>query len=171
MTARVPSMVFAVFMLVAIPALAQTPNPIGTFGEWKAYTYDDEGKKVCFMSSKPSKMEASVAKAKRGDVFFFVTHWAGEGTKNVISVSSGYPFKDGEQPKVILDGKTFDLFAQGEMAWASDQSQDDAISEGVRRGSSLVVKGTSKRGTKTTDTYSLKGSGDAWKAITKECEM
>ena len=39
------------------------------------------------------------------------------------------------------------------------------------RGARLVVKGTSSRGTKTTDTYSLKGFSAAFKAIGKACKV
>jgi hypothetical protein len=39
----------------------------------------------------------------------------------------------------------------------------------MRAGSTMVVKGTSARGTRTTDTYSLKGVSAALDAIDKAC--
>ena len=63
---------------------------------------------------------------------------------------------------LILSYKAPDLFLRNKI-----QKRTDAI----RKGSKVVVKGTSSRGTLTTDTFSLKGSGNAHDAITKECNM
>jgi hypothetical protein len=159
-------------LLAAGPALAaEAPQRIGEFGAWGAFTYNENESKVCFMSAQPEKQDASVKNVKRSDVNFFITHWSGEGSKNVVSISFGYPFAVGAKPEVTVDGKTFSLFTDGEQAWAQDQTADDDIALAVRRGSKIVVKGTSKRGTKTTDTYSLKGSDDAYKAISQECGL
>lgn len=159
-----------VALTISIPANAATdPKTLGVFGAWNAYTFNDRGGKVCFMSSQPEKKEASVKSVKRGDIFVFLTHWAKEGGKNVISVSVGYPFKDGSTATLSIGDQTFSLFTEGEMAWTRDQATDDAIASALQKGETLVVKGTSKRGTKTTDTYSLKGSGDAYKTVSKEC--
>ncbi|MDX1424550.1 MAG: invasion associated locus B family protein, partial [Kiloniellales bacterium] len=46
---------------------------------------------------------------------------------------------------------------------------DQAIVKAMRAGSSMVVKGTSSRGTVTTDTYSLLGFSKAYAAISKAC--
>ena len=41
--------------------------------------------------------------------------------------------------------------------------------DAMRKGSDLVVKGESGRGTKTTDTFSLKGIGQALDRVAQEC--
>ena len=41
--------------------------------------------------------------------------------------------------------------------------------QAMRRGNELVFKGTSERGTLTTDSYSLKGVTAAMKAIDRAC--
>lgn len=153
-------------MLWSGAAMAET-QALGTFGGWKAYAHDGTDGKVCFMSAAPEKQDSSVANIKRGDAHLFLTHWAGTGAKNVINIDAGYPLKNDSTPTLTVDGKTFDLTPQGEKAWS--RHQDDTIAQAMRRGSRVVVKGTSARGTQTTDTYSLKGSEDAYKAITKAC--
>lgn len=155
--------------VLALPAQAADPQVLGTYGAWRALTFDDKGSKgkVCFMSSRPEKEEGNYT--RRGDVAFFVTHWAGEGTRDVVSVSIGYAFKTGSPLRVSIDGRDFTMATDGEMAWATDAATDKAISEAIRKGSRMVVRGTSQRGTLTTDTYSLKGSGDAYAAINKAC--
>ncbi len=166
-----PVLACLVFLTLGQPALAQGTDPVelGRFGAWKAFSFDEAGGKgkVCFMSATPEKQEGQFT--KRGDVAFFITHWAAEGTRDVISVSIGYPFKKGSTLDVTIDGQSYKMVTDGEMAWTSNSADDAAISAAVRRGSKLVIKGTSQRGTITTDTYSLKGSGAAYKSISGAC--
>ena len=164
-------------LLAAGTAFANTdPRALGAFGDWSAHSFDDATGKVCFMTSEPTKSEASVKGVNRGKIALFITHWAGDKTKNVISVSMGYPLKEGTPVTVTVDGKTYALATnlsnkseEAEMAWAPDQATDDALASAIQKGSRLTVKGTSRRGTITTDTYSLKGTGDAYKAISGDC--
>jgi hypothetical protein len=164
-------------LLVAGTAFANAnTQSLGVFGDWKAHSFQDATGKVCFMTSEPQKSEANVKGVNRGKIAFFVTHWAGDKTKNVISVSMGYPLKEGTPVTVTVDGKTYALASnlsnkaeEAEMAWAPDQATDDALAAAVQKGNRLVVKGTSRRGTLTTDTYSLRGTGAAYKAITDDC--
>ncbi|MDY0008166.1 MAG: invasion associated locus B family protein [Bdellovibrionales bacterium] len=165
----------ALLMSGAAMASTQTQS-LGAFGDWKAHSFVDGGGKVCFMTSEPQKSEANVKGVNRGKIAFFVTHWAADKTKNVISVSMGYPLKEGTPVTVTVDGKTFALATnlsnkpeEAEMAWAADQATDDALAAALQKGSRLVVKGTSRRGTLTTDTYSLKGTGASYRAISQDC--
>ena len=154
---------------VAIPSYANSSGVlVGNYGDWNVYTFLEGGKKVCFMSGQPRKKEGKYK--KRGEVFFFVTHWFGEGNKNVVSISNGYSFKEGVPVTVSVGGKKFTLFTRDEMAWTENQKDDDALVALLKKKSSLVVRGTSSRGTKTTDTYSLKGTADAWRRMTGECK-
>lgn len=143
------------------------PTVLNTYEDWKVYSFAEGNQKVCFMSSQPLKQEGNFK--KRGEVFFFVTHWADAKDKNVVSVSNGYSFNPGAPAVINVDNKKFELLTQEEMAWSKDQSMDDAITAALQKGSSLVVTGTSKRGTFTTDTYSLKGGAAAYQAMMKEC--
>jgi hypothetical protein len=168
----------AALMLLAAPLLvfpgasalaAPDAKLIGSFEDWNAYSFMDGKDKVCFMSAKPSATKASATIKKRGDVLLFITHWPGEKERNVVSVSIGYPFKQGSESTVSVDGKDFALSTEGETAWTKDPETDEAITAAIRKGAGLSVAGVSKRGTKTTDTYSLKGSGAAYDSISKEC--
>lgn len=160
-------LVMACGLVMPSPAVAAAPTLIDAQGDWKSYFFLDKGEKVCFMSSQPQKQEGKYN--KRGEVFLFVTHWPGEKDKNVVSVSNGYTFKPGSTVTLTIDGRNFSLFTQGEMAWTKDQLVDDAITEALRKGSTVVIKGVSKYDTETTDTYSLKGSGAIYQKIADEC--
>jgi invasion protein IalB len=49
-------------------------------------------------------------------------------------------------------------------------AEETQMVETMRRGSDLVVKSESARGTKTTDTYSLKGIAQALDRVAEECK-
>lgn len=150
-------------------ALAQEPDPIATHGVWSAYSFTENGNKVCYMASQPKKAEGNYN--RRGDIFALITHRPAEGTKNVFSYITGYAYKPGSEVTVKVGGQTFTLFTQDETAWAPDAETDNKLANAIRKGSTMVVKGTSKRGTLTTDTFSLKGSGKAHDVIAKECGL
>ena len=61
------------------------------------------------------------------------------------------------------------LRSQKDRAWAKDADDRQALVDAMRKGTSLVVQGTSARGTETTDTYSLMGFSKAYEAIGAAC--
>ncbi|MBF5093336.1 hypothetical protein F1643_01470 [Azospirillum sp. INR13] len=152
--------------LTAAPAAAADPRHLGTFKDWNAFAFEEKGQKVCYISSQPKKTEP---KAKRGDIYALVTHRPSEKTLDVVSIIVGYPFKKGSEAEVSVDGKEFKLFTDGETAWARDAESDRAVTAALRDGRQMVVKGLSSRGTRTTDTYSLAGVGQAYDAINEAC--
>ncbi len=140
---------------------------LGTFQDWKAFSYEERGQKVCYISSQPKKI---LPKGKaRGDAYILITHRPSEKTFGVVSITAGYTYMKGSEVKVKIDRKTFSLFTDGDTAWARDESSDKELSGAIKGGKSLVVKGTSARGTKTTDNYSLSGAGPAYTAINEAC--
>jgi len=150
-----------------VPALAQGIERLGDFGDWSAFQFVENGNKACYMASQPKKAEGDYK--KRGDVYAIVTHRPGEKLRDEVSVLAGYSYKEGSTVKVAIGGQAFELFTQGDGAWAKDKKADEALVKAMIKGSSLVAKGTSSRGTKTTDTYSLKGFSKAYAAIGKAC--
>ena len=100
-----------------------------------------------------------------------ITHRPAENTHNVFSYITGYAYKPGGDATVTIDGSRHVLFTQDDTAWAPDADTDSLLSLKIRSGSSMVVEGTSSRGTATKDTFGLKGSGAALDAINKECGL
>tara|TARA_B100001989_G_C24492731_1_gene440493 strand:+ start:442 stop:963 length:522 start_codon:yes stop_codon:yes gene_type:complete len=148
-------------------AYAAEPREIGVFHDWTAYVLSERGQKVCYMVSVPIKAQGKYT--KRDDIFALITHRPAQSTKDVFSYITGYTYKPGSDASVTIDGKKYTLFTQGDTAWTPDAEADATLAVAIQKGSNMIVKGTSKRGTLTTDTFSLKGSGDAYKAISKEC--
>jgi len=159
---------FLVFGLASSVFAASTPQLVSTHGDWSVYTFDDAGAKVCFMSSQPFSKEGNYS--KRGEVFIFITRWSDKKDSNVVSISNGYTFKKDSTVSVKVAGEAFKMFTQGEMAWTKDTDTDNKLTQAVKKGSNIIVEGTSKYGTNTKDTYSLKGSSDAYLAMVKTCK-
>lgn len=164
---------FAALLLICLsplPAHASDPAKIGDFGRWEAYEFEEtSGGKVCYMMAKPEKSEGKYS--KRGDVVALITHRPAEGTKNVFSYMGGYSYKKGEDVNLMIDAKKFNLFTQNDMAWAADAAADTALTEAIKKGSKMTVKGISSKGTETKDMFSLKGSSKAYEAISKACGL
>ncbi len=156
----------AIFAFVS-SASAQEPKLLSVHKDWSAFTFMEDGKKVCFMASQPSKSQGNYT--SRGEVFALITHRPGDNSFDVVSFVAGYTHKKNSDVKVNVGGKKYTLFTQADTAWASDDATDKALMNSIKSGSTMVVKGVSTRGTDTTDTYSLSGSTAAYQAISKAC--
>lgn len=150
-------------------AFANEPRSIGVFGQWEAFSFNEGTGKVCYMAAKPKTAKGNYS--SRGDIFALITHRPAEGTKNVFSYIAGYSYKAASNATLKIGGQSFLLFTQEDTAWAPDANTDNRITEALRKGTSMVITGTSSRGTVTTDTYNLSGSSAAYEAITKECAL
>jgi hypothetical protein len=166
--------VFAVGVIFAgafsvAPAQAVEPTSIGSFKDWEAFTYRASDTRVCYIFSTPKKSDAA-RKVKRDPIFLMVTHMPGRKVKNQISTIIGYPFKESSKVKLKVDQSEFELYTEGDMAWAGMPDADEAILRAMKTGSLLSVVGTSSRGTVTTDTYSLEGVAAAMDKIDGTCK-
>ena len=142
---------------------------LGIFGDWEAYTERDNGKLVCFMGSEPTKARGKYK--KRGKTFVLVTHRPNDKSKNVVSIQAGYTYKKNSNASIIIGKKSVKLFVNNRHAYAYDSKADDDLVKAMIRGASMTVKGTSSKGTLTTDTYSLKGFTAAYRAISAACKI
>lgn len=147
---------------------------IGTFGDWKAYVSFDKKKKICYMVSLPQKQEGDFK--KRGKVYAMVTHRPSLKSYNVVSFYAGYKFPKNSKVTLTIQGgkyqKAFELFTENQTAWAFSDDDDQEITKRLTKiGESLIIEGMSAKGTKTKDTYSLKGSMQAYKAICDACDV
>lgn len=157
----------------ADPKAAAVAKPetkrIGSFTGWDAYEHTDKGAKLCYLHALPQKKEP--ASARRGEIYILVTHKPKEKIRNEVSIYFGYGLKESVPAQAVIGTTTVEMFTHQEAAWAADSSIDQKLVEALRKGKTLVVKGESARGTKTTDTYDLGGFGQALQAIDKACGM
>ncbi len=156
-----------ILALGAAGAWAQEAEHIGTFGDWDAIKNQEGGQTFCYIATAPKKAQGKYT--KRGKVYVTVTHWPGEKRFDEIGFRAGYTLKQDSLVKVTIGSFAMDLRTEGGWAWTSDAKQDKALVRAMKGGSSMVVKGTSSRGTLTTDTYSLTGITAAYNAMGEAC--
>lgn len=160
----------------AAPAAQPAANPtagatlLGQFGDWGAYTATPGGKKVCFALGKPNGSTTVPAGRPRDPAFLFVSTRPSEKVKEEVSVIIGYPFKSGSEAAVAVGATNFALYTQNDGAWIKNAAEEARMVDVMKKGADAVVKGESGRGTKTTDTFSLKGLEQALSRIGQECK-
>lgn len=163
------SMCLIVALFTAAQAQASEPERIATHGEWSAYVFKENGNKVCYMAAQPDEAEGDYS--QRGEIFALITHRPAEDTRDVFSYITGYKYKQGSDVTAKIGDQTFTLFTQDDTAWAPDAETDQQLADAIRSGYEMVVKGTSSRGTLTTDTFSLDGSANAYEEISNACDV
>ena len=151
-----------VFTLVIATSFAAAPafaEPVQMLIEkdWGAYRYDNDGSRICFVSSVPTKSKGKYDPDNRGDIRIFVSHGPGKAERDVVQVIAGYRYKAQSDVTLSIDGKSFKLFTLEDRAYAESEEDDRRIIVQMKRGNKMTIIGTSSRGTKTTDTYSLAG--------------
>jgi hypothetical protein len=151
---------------LALPVAAQTA--VGTFEDWTAVTDERTGTKVCYAVSRPIRSEPQ--NVKRGDIWALVTQRPAAKARDEVRFVQGYPLVEKGQVKVTIGSDSFLLFTAGEDAWAPSATVDGELVAAMRKGATMTVEGTSTRGTKTVDTYSLTGFTAALGAATKACD-
>jgi len=144
------------------------PTLMGQFGDWGAYAATPGGKKVCFALSKPKTQKAS-RDVKRDQAYIFVATRPSERVKDEISVIVGYPLNPKADATAQVGSSTYLMFGQSDGAWVKNAAEEPQLVDAMRKGSELIIKGKSARGTETTDTYSLKGISQALERVLKEC--
>jgi hypothetical protein len=151
----------------AKPAAASAPTSIGSFKSWTAWTGSDANGLICYVSAEPTSSKPDGA--KRDPIHFLVVHRKGLGTKNEVQTLIGYPLKKDSKPTAAIDAKSYAMIADGSGAWLASAGDEAGFVAALKKGTTLTVKGTSQRGTDTTDTYSLSGATQAMAAIDKAC--
>ena len=100
----------------------------------------------------------------------FISSRPGEKVSNEVSIIIGYPFKSSAEASVEVGTTAFALYTQQDGAWIKNATEEARLIEAMRAGQSAVVKGTSTKGTRTTDTFSLKGLAQALDRTDRDCK-
>ncbi|MFY0693234.1 MAG: hypothetical protein JXR14_15075 [Paracoccaceae bacterium] len=166
-------MASAVIAVSAAPVLAQEQSTNRVFAktDWSVFVEDNPTQ--CWVVSSPTgtknTRDGRVVAVNRGDILMFVSFWPGSGKLGEVSFAGGYPFAEGSTVSLSIGDDKFDLFTSGETAWAADSNADKSIIAAMKKGISAVVSGRSTRGTRTEDTFSLRGFTAAIDDAQKRC--
>lgn len=146
------------------------PSLLGQYGDWGAYTASPGGKKICFGLAKPSKGATEPPNRPRDPAYMFISTRPAEKVTNEVSVILGYGLKPSSDALVEIGSAKYAMYTQNDGAWIKNAAEENRLIESLRKGSDVVVKGESARGTKTTDVYALKGLAQALERIGQECK-
>ena len=158
---------------LALPAAAEPANLLGVFGNWTAYSSGSGSSLTCYALSKPRATRP--AGAKRGAIYLMVSDWPARKVKAEPQVVFGYQAKEGGPAALGVGSDKFTFFIRNNgkegSAWLQQLSDNSRLIDAMQGGVSVVASGTSARGTKTSDTYSLAGFNDAMAKVHAACNM
>jgi hypothetical protein len=152
-------------------APAEQPTLLGVSKDWTAYQANSPEGKVCYALSKPT--DVLPKKSVRDPIYVIISVWPGRNVKDELQIVPGYLYKEGEPVYAQVGANKTEFFTRNDSkagsAWIKDVSDEDALVRAMRGGSTLTVTGTSKKGVRTTDTYSLSGIGTALTRAHEAC--
>jgi invasion protein IalB len=146
------------------------PTLLGQYGDWGAYTALPSGKKVCFAIAKPASSETNPPNRPRNPTFMFISTRPADKVTNEVSIIIGYPFKPGTEASVDVGSTNYALYTQQDGAWIKNAAEEAQMVDAMRGGQSAVVKGSSAKGTESTDNFSLRGLSQALDRVAQDCK-
>ena len=169
---------------------AAKPELVGSYGDWSVFHSQSGKNKVCYTLAQPKSRDPDDLKRDPG--YAFISERPGEGVRNEVSLIMGFdvgaPSADSDAkdsgdskdkkkdkkhelvaPTAEVGDSSFDLLPKGANLWVKNAAQESALVAEMRKGKTLVVKATSKKGNLTTDTYSLSGFAQAIDRALKDC--
>jgi hypothetical protein len=146
------------------------PKLLGQYGDWGAYTAAPGGKKICFALAKPASSETVPPNRPRNPSYIFISTRPADKVTNEVSIIIGYPFKPGSEATADIGSTNYALYTQQDGAWIKNATEEARMVDAMRGGQSAVVKGTSAKGTQSTDTFALKGLSQALDRTGQECK-
>ena len=158
---------FAIFFVLFFSIRLFAEEMLGVFEKWEAFKINTEH---CLIQSIPIKKTGKYK--KRGDTFIQIALEKSSATSGVISIGAGYNYKEGTDVTLSIGGQNFDLFTHQDTidtAWSYTHDENNIIKK-MRKGTQMIVKGISTRGTNTKDIYSLYGFTAAYKSALKACK-
>jgi hypothetical protein len=136
------------------------PKSIGKFDDWTAATHQESGAPVCYAFTRVQSSAPTLA--GRGPVVLTVTERA--SGRDAVAIEAGFPFAANAAVTVQVDQTGLDFYTAGRNAFARDGK---AAVTAFGKGSRAIARSPAPK--EVTDTFSLKGFGDAYKAIVKAC--
>ena len=151
---------FFLLTLVLIVALCNPSFAEIKKGQWE-YVKDSD---YCLIQSAPLKTDIPEEKS-RGENYLLVYRMK-NNIEPIIQLTAGFNYKSSDSISAKIDEKDYNFYSDLDTAWAEE---DQEVIRAMKKGLELVTSGISDRGTKVTDTYTLKGFTVAFKNLMGDC--
>ncbi|CAN0599978.1 unnamed protein product, partial [Laminaria digitata] len=141
--------------VIASPAAAQTASKLGQHIAWATYSYNSNGGKVCYVLSVPESKQPPTL--DHGNIYFFVSMKPGQNVAFEPQFVTAYTMAENSKVTVTIDGKDFKMFVRDKSAWLENAAEEPQLVAAMKAGSAMSVAAQSRRGNKTSYSFSLKG--------------
>ena len=129
-------------------------------GKWN-FVLENE---YCYIGSFPITEEIPEGK-KRGDTYILV-YRMNKSPDAIVQINAGYPYDEKKSVEVKIDSSIYNFFSKEDSAWTNE---DKKVIYAMKKGIGLTIFGICSRGTKTVDTYTLKGFTAAYSKLINDC--
>jgi hypothetical protein len=150
---------------VTAQALTGRSTVIATFADWRVVIGETNRGKVCYAAGSPRLRLPQGAVRERG--YLFVTTRPTDAVRDEVSVEFG--FEVAARATLIVGSTAFALVTDDRGAWIKDLAEEARLVAAMRANAQLTVQAVSQLGEEGTDTYSLKGFGEALDRARREC--
>lgn len=145
---------------------------LGDYKDWSTFKdQPGQGAPICYMISQPKQAAALPKGAERGSAFVMISHWPDRQEFGVIRLNSGYDYRRGAAVLLSVDGRTYELYGDGQDAWTFGLDDDAKIIASMKRGLKAEVSSKAARGFDATDVFSLQGFTAAYNRISSACGL
>lgn len=141
---------------------ANAPKSIGKFDDWQAATHAEAGQTVCYAFTRAQT--SSPPLPGRGDVVMTVTQRP--SGRDAVAITAGFSYAANAEVQVTADRAELPFYTSARSAFARDGHGATVAFASARQ---AVAKSPGPKATAVTDTFSLRGYGAAYAAITKAC--
>lgn len=150
------------------------PRPLGTFDGWRAFEAGPNNAKTCYLTARPTRSDSRPANAQRAEISLVVAHHQNPRRNDEFTMNVGYPVRDGGEIEIGRTKVALSTLAQAnaQSLWAREVDGDRQIVGALRTAAgntNAIVRGTSTRGTETTDSFALAGFQRALAEIDRAC--
>ena len=132
-------------------------------GKWNYVKEND----YCFIGSLPIKSDIPEGK-KRGKTYVLV-YRINKSPDAIVQIEAGYPYDQNKIVEVKIDKSLYKFSSEEETPETAWTNKDKEVIYAMKKGIGLTIFGISSRGTKTVDTYTLKGFTAAYSKLINDC--
>ena len=106
-----------------------------------------------------------------GDSWMLVSNEPRSGYRHTVSFTLGRRLKAGSVVRANVGKQTFELLADGDTAWTTDDRSNLRLVVAMKRGRRMVVSATATGGERVLDSFSLMGFVKALEQTAKHCQQ
>jgi hypothetical protein len=139
---------------------------IGSRDSWSAWKVYENKSAVCYVHSDASSKKPE--HLDHGRVSLFVRRLNRGKVRTEASLQVGYEFAPAAI-RIVVDGKRFTMIPRGNYAWLRRAEREAEFARALENGRTATVEATSRRGSKTTYSFPLKGFTAVMKKASRGC--